>query len=95
MALLPQRTAGTVSVLDLLALERIERDLYRAPLVVDEPLPLYGGQIAAQALNAAGLTVPAERVPHSLHGYFLRPGVSTEPTVYRVERDRDGWSYSA
>ncbi|MFE4963775.1 acyl-CoA thioesterase [Streptomyces sp. NPDC056660] len=85
------------TVLDLLDLEEVEQDLYRASLVYedDEHYPLYGGQVAAQALLAAGRTVPQERAPHSLHGYFLRGGSSARPTVFRVERDRDGRSYSA
>jgi acyl-CoA thioesterase-2 len=56
---------------------------------------LYGGQVAAQALVAAARTVPDERVPHSLHGYFLRRGDARLPVVFDVERDRDGHSYSA
>ncbi|HVV08064.1 acyl-CoA thioesterase [Amycolatopsis sp.] len=87
--------AGPGSVLGLLELERVEQDLYRAAPSADEPYPLYGGQIAAQALKAAGLTVAEERAPHSLHGYFLRGGATAKPTIYRVDRDRDGRSYSA
>ena len=80
---------------EVLALERIDRDLYRASAVFEEAFPLYGGQVAAQALLAAGATVPTDRVPHSLHGYFLRPGDSRAPVVFSVERDRDGGSFSA
>jgi len=79
----------------LLDLETIDRNLYRAVAVVDEEDPLYGGQVAAQALRAAGLTVPSDRVAHSLHGYFLRAGEATRRTVFRVSRDRDGGSFSA
>ena len=89
-----ERGEGT-SLLDLLALERIDRDLYRATTVFADPWPLYGGQVAAQALRAAGATVDAGRLPHSLHGYFLRPGDASQPTVLHVHRDRDGRSYSA
>jgi acyl-CoA thioesterase-2 len=56
---------------------------------------LYGGQVAAQALRAAGATVPPERLPHSLHGYFLRPGLVDRPVILHVDRDRDGGSFSA
>jgi acyl-CoA thioesterase II len=93
----PVSTARTVhTVLDLLDLETVEEDLYRASLVYDDDhYPLYGGQVAAQALLAAGRTVGADRTPHSLHGYFLRGGSSARPTEFRVERDRDGRSYSA
>jgi acyl-CoA thioesterase-2 len=82
-------------VLDVLDLEEIDRDLYRSTLVFADPFPLYGGQVAAQALLAAGLTVDAGRLPHSLHGYFLRSGDAARPTIFRVERDRDGGSFSA
>ena len=83
------------SLLDLLALERIDRDLYRTTAVFADRWPLYGGQVAAQALRAAGSTVDDERLPHSLHGYFLRPGDASQPTVLHVHRDRDGRSFSA
>jgi acyl-CoA thioesterase II len=64
-------------------------------VVVERPWALYGGQVAAQALYAAGSTVPAGRLPHSLHGYFLRSGSAARPTVFEVYRDRDGRSFSA
>ena len=54
------------SLLDILQLEQIEQDIYRAQLVLAEQYSLYGGQVAAQALLAAGLTVSRERLPHSL-----------------------------
>ncbi|MCW2717866.1 acyl-CoA thioesterase II [Pseudonocardia sp.] len=84
-----------VDVLELLDLEPLERDLFRSTAVFDDPFPLYGGQVAAQALRAAGLTVPEGRLPHSLHGYYLRGGDASHPTVFRVHRDRDGRSFSA
>ncbi|HEX9052043.1 MAG TPA: acyl-CoA thioesterase II [Anaeromyxobacter sp.] len=55
---------------------------------------LYGGQVVAQALIAAERTVEG-RVPHSLHAYFLLPGDAAAPVEYRVERTRDGGSFSA
>jgi acyl-CoA thioesterase-2 len=55
---------------------------------------VFGGQVAAQALVAAGRTVDPERRVHSLHGYFVRPGDPTEPIVYEVENIRDGHSFS-
>lgn len=86
---------STDPLLDILDLERIDTDLFRSTLVFAERFPLYGGQVAAQALRSAGLTVPAGRLPHSMHGYFLRPGDASRPTVFRVDRDRDGRSFSA
>jgi acyl-CoA thioesterase II len=83
------------SILDLLELEYVEENLYRSCVVLDEPHRLFGGQVAAQALYAAGRTVDGGRLPHSLHGYFLRQGSTVRPTVFEVDRDRDGQSYSA
>jgi acyl-CoA thioesterase-2 len=83
------------SILDLLDLEYIEENLYRCRTVFDDAYRLYGGQVAAQAMYAAGRTVPDGRLPHSLHGYFLRQGSAVRPTVFQVERDRDGQSFSA
>ncbi|MET0727682.1 MAG: acyl-CoA thioesterase domain-containing protein [Acidimicrobiales bacterium] len=80
----------------LLTLEMLDRDLYRGrnPDYGDRSA-LFGGQVAAQALMAAGSTVDGDRVVHSLHGYFLRPGLTDRPVILRVERDRDGRSFSA
>jgi acyl-CoA thioesterase-2 len=55
---------------------------------------IFGGQVAGQALMAAGRTVPTERGVHSLHSYFLRPGDPNEEIRYSVERIRDGRSFS-
>ena len=63
-----------------------------------QPVPwgrVYGGQVLGQCVVAAGLTVDAERPIHSLHGYFLRPGDSSQPIRFAVERLRDGRSFSA
>lgn len=56
---------------------------------------VYGGQVLAQSLVAAQRTVDVERPVHSLHGYFLRAGDSSEPITFAVERLRDGRSFSA
>jgi acyl-CoA thioesterase-2 len=56
---------------------------------------VFGGQVLAQALLAAGRTVDPGRLPHSLHGYFLRAGDVTTPIGFDVERMRDGRSFSA
>ena len=81
----------------LLTLERVDRDLFRARNANLGPRQtLYGGQVAAQGLMAAAATIEQEdRLPHSFHGYFLRPGRTDLPVVLRVERDRDGRSFSA
>ncbi|SEN63125.1 acyl-CoA thioesterase II [Actinacidiphila rubida] len=82
------------SLLALLDLERIEQDIFRG---VSRPAAVprvFGGQVAAQALVAAGRTVPEERPAHSLHAYFLRPGDPGAPIVYEVDRIRDGRSFT-
>ena len=55
---------------------------------------MFGGQVAAQALVAAGRTVPEDREVHSLHAYFIRPGDPRVPIVYETERVRDGRSFT-
>lgn len=80
---------------ELMELEQIEPDLHRANFVYEDEYRLYGGQVAAQALLAAGRSVDPDRLPHSLHGYFLRGGRCDVPTVYETHRDRDGRNYSA
>ncbi|ANZ18552.1 acyl-CoA thioesterase II [Streptomyces noursei] len=82
------------SLLDLLALERIEQDIFRGLSRASVVPRVFGGQVAAQALVAAGRTVPADRPPHSLHAYFLRPGDPGAPIVYTVDRIRDGRSFT-
>src|SRR5215218_9540389 len=83
-------------LLDWLDLERIDRDIFRGPPTVwPREGSLYGGLVAAQALMAAARTAPEGREPHSLHGYYLRPGDPKVPVVYSVDRDRDGRSFSA
>lgn len=59
------------------------------------PLPqLYGGQLVAQSIVAAGRSVEAGRLANSLHTTFLRPGRSDRPVHFRVERLRDGRQFS-
>lgn len=82
------------SLLGLLDLERIERDIFRGQSRSAVVPRVFGGQVAAQALVAAGRTVPADRPPHSLHAYFLRPGDPGAPIVYTVDRIRDGRSFT-
>ncbi|MFG2568716.1 acyl-CoA thioesterase [Streptomyces sp. NPDC048567] len=95
------------SLLDLLDLERIEQDIFRGTSRSAVVPRVFGGQVAAQALVAAGRTVPADRSPssrmdssrggptaHSLHAYFLRMGDPGAPIVYTVDRIRDGRSFA-
>lgn len=77
----------------LLDLERLEVDLYRGAQARTERQRVFGGQVAAQAVVAATRSVESQYVLHSLHSYFLRPGDTTVPIVYDVERIRDGRSF--
>ena len=77
----------------LLDLEPIEVNIFRGTQPDEERLRVFGGQVAGQALMAAGRTVEAGRV-HSLHAYFLRPGDPKVPILYEVDRIRDGRSFS-
>lgn len=81
-------------VLDLLDLEQIEHNIFRGRSPREYYQRVFGGQVAAQALVAAGRTVPPERLVHSLHAYFVRPGDPTVPIVYEVDRVRDGRSFT-
>ncbi len=77
----------------LLALERIEENLFRGQSQDLGWGTVFGGQVLGQALSAAARTVPADRLVHSLHAYFLRPGDVSKPIVYDVDRIRDGTSF--
>ena len=81
-------------LLQLLQLEQIEENIFRAQHPAGRRGRLYGGQIMAQALMAGGRTVSDSLNVHSLHGYFLRPGDPKVPAVIRVERARDGRSFA-
>jgi len=81
-------------LLDLLRLERIEKNLFRGQSQDLGWGRVFGGQVVGQALSAAAQTVPAERSVHSLHGYFLRPGDAAAPVVYEVDPIRDGGSFT-
>src|ERR1700689_2633799 len=81
-------------LLDLLDLEQIELDIFRGRSPEERVQRVFGGQVAGQALVAAGRTVPADRPGHSLHAYFIRPGDPAVPIVYTVDRVRDGRSFT-
>ena len=81
-------------LLDLLDLEQIEVNIFRGRSPDERVQRVFGGQVAGQALVAAGRTVPADRPVHSLHAYFIRPGDPSVPIVYTVDRVRDGRSFT-
>src|SRR5712691_7937682 len=81
-------------LLELLDLEQIEVNIFRGRSPDERRQRVFGGQVAGQALVAAGRTVPADRPVHSLHAYFIRPGDPAVPIVYTVDRVRDGRSFT-
>lgn len=89
-----QETTPLDRLVDLLDLERIEVDIFRGRQPSESLQRVFGGQVAGQALVAAGRTVPPDRPVHSLHAYFLRPGDPSFPIVYEVDRIRDGRSFT-
>src|SRR4029453_954268 len=82
------------TLIALLDLEEIELNHYRGSSPNEGWQRVYGGQVLGQALVAASRTVAPERHAHSLHGYFLRPGDTTIPILYVVDRIRDGKSFT-
>ena len=77
----------------LLDLEAIEVNIFRGVSPDEKRQRVFGGQVAGQALVAAGRTVEKGMV-HSLHAYFLRPGDPQVPILYEVDRIRDGRSFT-
>lgn len=84
-----------LAVLDLAASDaRTTEDIFTG-LSHDMPTGrVYGGQVLAQSLVAAERTLPEERVVHSMHGYFLRPGDTSQGITFAVDRIHDGRSFS-
>ncbi|MEU4838320.1 acyl-CoA thioesterase [Nocardia testacea] len=78
---------------EALEIERLERDIFRGASTKTQLPRTFGGQVAGQALVSAVRTVEPRFQVHSLHGYFLRPGNPGAPTVYLVDRIRDGRSF--
>lgn len=89
---MPKNTDELVGLLDL---EEIEQGLYRG----EQPQTLlqqtFGGQVLAQSLVAAHRTVGEDRLIHSLHAYFLRPGSKEHSMIYDVQTLRDGRGFSS
>lgn len=81
-------------LVSLLALEKLEENLFRGQSQDLGWGRVFGGQVLGQALSAAVQTVPAERHVHSLNAYFLRPGDVKRPILYQVDCIRDGGSFT-
>lgn len=87
---------GIAGVEQVLQLESLEVDLYRAVTLPGNPTRghVFGGQLLGQALAAATKSVDPSLLVHSLHSYFLRTGDTNEPLIYQVHRVRDGHSFA-
>ena len=87
--------AALLTVLDLAdSSARTTEDIFTG---VSQPMPfgrIYGGQVLAQSIVAAERTIPEGRAVHSMHGYFLRPGDSSQGLTFAVDRIHDGRSFS-
>jgi acyl-CoA thioesterase-2 len=81
---------GLIEILDL---EELEVNIFRGRSPQENRQRVFGGQVAGQALVAAGRTV-ARGAVHSLHAYFLRPGDPAKPILYEVDRIRDGRTFT-
>lgn len=81
-------------LLKILVLERVKANEFRGiSKTVGSPV-VFGGQVLAQAVNAAYRTIHNQRVLHSLHAYFLEAGDLDQLITYQVEIIRDGGSFS-
>lgn len=81
-------------LIQLIQLEQIEENIFRGNSYRTPWKRVFGGQVLAQALNAAYQTAPEGRFAHSMHGYFILPGDIEKPIVYSVDRTRDGGSFT-
>jgi len=83
-----------MDLVETLKLERLEVNLFRGTTPEEESRErIYGGQVIAQSLLAAYETVE-DRLCHSLHCYFIRPGDPLIPIIFEVDRSRDGGSFT-
>jgi acyl-CoA thioesterase-2 len=86
--------AAVDQLLEVLDLEQVDPATFTGMSPQVGAQRVFGGQVAGQALVAAGRTVDPARYVHSLHGYFVRPGDPSVPIEYQVENVRDGRSFS-
>ena len=82
-------------LLDVLSPKPLGEDRFASDNMHPGAFRVYGGQVLAQCVSAAVATVDADRMLHSQHAYFLRPGRPSEPIEFEVERARDGTSFSS
>ncbi len=88
------QTKPMQDLIERLDLEKLEENLFRGSSPQNGWQRVFGGLVIAQALMAAQRCVDPDRIVHSLHAYFMRPGDPSIPIVYQVERIRDGSSFT-
>jgi acyl-CoA thioesterase-2 len=88
------QASQAASLLAVLGLEERDTDVFVGQTPGTERQRIFGGQVAGQAIMAAGRTVDPGRAVHSLHSYFLRPGDPAAEIRYAVDRIRDGRSFT-
>ncbi|MFL0690947.1 MAG: acyl-CoA thioesterase II [Agrobacterium tumefaciens] len=88
------QTKPMQELIERLDLEKLEENLFRGSSPQNGWQRVFGGLVIAQALMAAQRCVDPDRIVHSLHAYFMRPGDPSIPIVYQVERIRDGSSFT-
>lgn len=81
-------------LLDLLILDEVGEHQFKGLSKTVGSPTVFGGQVLAQALNAASRTITNQRIMHSMHSYFLEAGDLNLPIIYNVSIVRDGGSFS-
>ena len=81
-------------VIDLMTLEELDVNLFRGKSYKTPWERVFGGQVLGQSLHAAYKTVPQDRLAHSMHAYFILPGICDLPIIYEVDTIRDGGSFT-
>lgn len=90
--------AGTPDLFEMLSVvdvgARTHNDVFTGPALPTPHGRSFGGQVIGQAIAATGQTVDPQRLLHSMHGYFVRPGESEKKMTFEVARLYDGRSFS-
>ena len=81
-------------LLNLLMLDKVGENQFEGFSITVGSPNVFGGQVLAQALNAASRTITNNRILHSMHAYFLEAGNLEIPIIYNVSIVRDGGSFS-
>lgn len=81
-------------LINLLDLDNLGNNTFKGSSYTIGSPHVFGGQVLAQAVNAAYRTIPENRFLHSLHSYFLEAGDLKLPINYNVEEVRNGGSFS-